>query len=110
MCHGETLQGGGSIPTLLGVTHRLNDKVIRAIVQKGQGQMPPFPTLDVKAVDGLISFLHDPGIKPTIYNSSDDHPYPEDAALPAGKQRYFSGWGFAPALIKPPWSTSPPMT
>lgn len=104
-CHGEKLQGGVG-PSLAGVTKRLGNDTIRSILHKGQGQMPSFPGLDDSEIGKLIAFLGDPGIKKdNNYNSSENRPYPADAQVPGGGKRYFSGWGFAPALIGPPWST-----
>ena len=104
-CHGETLQGGVG-PSLRTITNRLDDTTIRLILKRGQGQMPALPNLEEDAVTNLLAFLHESGVKKDVnYNSSEDKPYPADAYIPGGRKRYFSGWGFAPALIGPPWST-----
>lgn len=104
-CHGDKLQGGVG-PTLVGIADRLDKDTIRSILRKGQGQMPAFPGLNNDEFDNLIAFLGDPGIKrDNNYNSSENRPYPDGVQVPGGGKRYFSGWGFAPALIGPPWST-----
>ena len=104
-CHGERLQGGVG-PSIVGVTGRLKPDTIRSILHKGQGQMPAFPGLADGDVSNLLAFLGDTGLKKDANsNNSENRPYPVGAFVPGGGKRYFSGWGFAPALIGPPWST-----
>jgi quinoprotein glucose dehydrogenase len=106
VCHGAELQGGGDAPSLLNVTQRRRENEIRGILQNGEGEMPSFAQLSGDSVTTLIAYLSDPGIAPTdVSNSSVGTPYPPDVFIPNGGKRYFTGWGFAPAIIKPPFST-----
>jgi quinoprotein glucose dehydrogenase len=57
MCHGPDRTGGGSIPSLVGVTNRLNADVIESTIQNGQGQMPSFASLTSEQIRDLIAFL-----------------------------------------------------
>src|SRR6185436_1469866 len=56
VCHGATLQGVGAAPSLLGVTSRLADDAIRAVITGGRGLMRP---VDLSGTDltAVIAFL-----------------------------------------------------
>jgi quinoprotein glucose dehydrogenase len=44
-CHGPNRQGVGSVPTLVGLRHRMSDQEVVALLQKGRSPMPPFPAV-----------------------------------------------------------------
>jgi quinoprotein glucose dehydrogenase len=101
-CHGINLAGTGSVPSLQNVTQRLNDAEIRGTVRQGGGEMPAFTTLSDSSLNVLLAFLRNPGPE-VISVQTQNTPYPAGADAP--KQRMYSGYGFSPGLIGPPWST-----
>jgi quinoprotein glucose dehydrogenase len=56
-CHGQTFQGSGSVPSLIGSTSRLTPAEIRGIITNGRAQMPPFHQLSAADVDALLSLM-----------------------------------------------------
>ncbi len=57
-CHGANLQGlAPGAPSLVGVTNRMADDAIRAIVTGGRGLMRPVPDLSATDLSNLIAFL-----------------------------------------------------
>ncbi|MEO8483264.1 MAG: PQQ-binding-like beta-propeller repeat protein [Acidobacteriota bacterium] len=58
-CHGPNLAGIGNYPSLVDVTTRLSDDVLRTIITGGRLTMPPapLPTMDMEA---LVAFLANP--------------------------------------------------
>ncbi len=58
LCHGTNLQGGGAgVPSLVGVTDRMSEDAIRAIITGGRGLMRPVPGLSGDQMSSLVSFL-----------------------------------------------------
>jgi quinoprotein glucose dehydrogenase len=57
-CHGVSLQSPlPSIPSLVGVTSRMDEEAIRAIVSEGRGEMRPIIDIDSNAMNALYAFL-----------------------------------------------------
>lgn len=98
VCHGDNRQGGTG-PSLVDVSRRLNERRIAATIEKGAGQMPPMGSVvsgaDQKAV---IAFLKGPDAQPQRSAAVPSN-------YPAGFKRLFSGYGFHPTAVSPPWST-----
>jgi quinoprotein glucose dehydrogenase len=100
-CHGPVLTGGGSDgPVLAGVTTRMSDDEIGAMMRQGRGRMPGISSLTEENMRAVIAFLKNPGAGG---RGRAETPYPYGVEGPA-PQRYFSGYGFAPAMLAPPWS------
>jgi quinoprotein glucose dehydrogenase len=58
VCHGANLQGvAPGAPSLVGVTNRMGDDAIRAIVTGGRGLMRPVPDLSATDLTNLIAYL-----------------------------------------------------
>lgn len=55
-CHGATGEGGGTVPTLVGVVDRIGAEQVQNIIRTGQGQMPGF-ALEDDEFDALLAFL-----------------------------------------------------
>jgi quinoprotein glucose dehydrogenase len=101
-CHGSNLAGTGAAPSLQGIAQRLGEQAIRGTIRQGGGQMPAFTTFSDSSLNDLIAFLRNPG-EVAAPDQADETPYPAGVRAPA--QRYYSGYGFSPGLIGPPWST-----
>jgi quinoprotein glucose dehydrogenase len=99
-CHG-TVQGGGSTggAPLAGVVARLSDEVIRSIALEGQGRMPALSSMSGTTLSALIAYMRNPGTSAVRR----EVPYPT-VEVPV-TQRLYSGYGFAPLMLAPPWST-----
>jgi quinoprotein glucose dehydrogenase len=61
-CHGEDLTGipGGPAPTLVGVTNRLGEDAIRAVVTGGKGTMRAVPGITESETSAVLAFLANP--------------------------------------------------
>jgi quinoprotein glucose dehydrogenase len=101
-CHGNNLAGSGSAPSLRNITQRMGEPEIRGTVRQGGGEMPSFPALSDSSLNALLAFLRNPGPE-VISVQTEETPYPAGAEAP--RQRMYSGYGFSPGLIGPPWST-----
>jgi quinoprotein glucose dehydrogenase len=113
-CHGEELRGvPPEIPTLVGVTKRLDSQTIKRMVITGRGRMPGFQLGD-RELTGLVAFLTDPAAANTAAAKQGGdiatQSGPSEPAKPTGPVRYWSGYGYmvpkvGPAPQVPPWST-----
>jgi quinoprotein glucose dehydrogenase len=59
-CHGADLAGIGNNPSLVGVSNRLPEELLRAIIAGGRLSMPPSP-MPVEDMDAVLGFLGTPG-------------------------------------------------
>ncbi len=58
LCHGANRTGSPpAFPSLVGVTQRLTDAQIAAVIASGHGRMPAFPNLDSTQINALLDFL-----------------------------------------------------
>ena len=96
VCHHPTRTGGGMVPSLIGVGHRLSDADIVALLRTGRNAMPPAAYLTPGQRRDLLDYLmsrHQPKAPP---------------GSPSAPVRYVGGGTFLndqhgyPA-IKPPW-------
>ena len=106
-CHGIDLKGGLG-PSLEGVVERRGRENALALIDQGQGEMPPFGSLPDAALNALLVFLTDPAAapaetQPQIAAPTAELPYPRGLDVP--KIRYYLHGGLAPTAISPPWST-----
>ncbi len=58
-CHGANLEGVGNYSSLVGITTRLGDDMLRTIIAGGRLAMPPHP-LPPAEMDALVAFLANP--------------------------------------------------
>ena len=56
-CHGTGLQGVAGAPSLVGVTNRMPDDAIRAVITGGRGLMRPLPDLSAQDLSSIVAFL-----------------------------------------------------
>jgi len=59
VCHGADLQGGAmpGAPSLVGITDRMSEDAIKAIVSGGRGQMRPVSSISEQEMNGVIAYL-----------------------------------------------------
>lgn len=58
LCHGANRTGSPpAFPSLVGVTDRLTDAQIAAVLARGRGRMPAFPSLNSAQTAALLDFL-----------------------------------------------------
>lgn len=101
LCHGENRTGSPpALPSLIGVTTRLDAKSIASTIKDGKGRMPGFPNLSEEQLSGLVAFLA---------NGESKELESSEPALPAmkyhltGYKRFLDPDGY-PA-VAPPWGT-----
>src|SRR6185437_4866759 len=63
-CHGPTLEGNGSAPSLMGVVNQLGESGVRTTVHSGLGEMPAFNNLSDSDLNNLVAFLRNPNAAP----------------------------------------------
>ncbi|MEN0048074.1 MAG: c-type cytochrome, partial [Bacteroidota bacterium] len=103
-CHGADLKGGnvyGSVPSLVNVKSRLDEKAITTLLDTGKGVMPSFSFMKSEQIDAITAFLLD--IEGEVRTTKKgekawNYPYVFDSY-----RRFKDEDGF-PA-ITPPWGT-----
>ncbi|HEY2016887.1 MAG TPA: PQQ-binding-like beta-propeller repeat protein [Bryobacteraceae bacterium] len=132
-CHGATLAGGPTVPSLVGVSTRLGAAELRKTIHEGKGEMPGFQQLSSDQVDALVAFLAGGGrgggrggrgVGPTSFppgpivetgtlKTRPDNGggrggsmpnYPEGAEGPSNRFT-MDGYGLDFTAISPPWTT-----
>ncbi len=103
VCHGANAQGGVG-PSLIGAVGRLGAATVRTDIKNGGGQMPAFPSLSDADVGYIMAYIENasaqaPAGRPARVEG------PPVEGYPANVKRLYSGYGFAPTAIKPPWAT-----
>ncbi|MCC7123665.1 MAG: PQQ-binding-like beta-propeller repeat protein [Acidobacteria bacterium] len=132
-CHGGSLTGGGSYPSLIDVTGRLGAMAVRDKVIGGGPGMPPTDDLTDPQLTSLIGFLANPSSLPSGATVDDAPALPPGpvvatGAAPAGRVvpdgraggmigpdypkgirvpeiRMYTGYGMNGTIVKPPYST-----
>jgi quinoprotein glucose dehydrogenase len=99
-CHGETLQGGGLAPSLVGLGKRADAKQVAQIIQNGRGAMPPIAVAGTER-EKLIDFLLRRGHPATAAASTTNSAQAGVAIGLIGKFEDADGY---PAT-RPPWGT-----
>jgi PQQ-like domain len=109
---GANCWGEMTIPSLVGVTKKLDANSIKNLIRSGLGEMTGFKDLDDSELNAMIAFLGNPksGAPPPGHRNRYELPMlrpPRNGKLPV---RYWSGYGYMrtkeiPAGVKPPWST-----
>ncbi len=132
MCHGATLAGAATVPSLVGVAAKLSPADLRSTIVDGKGEMPSFHQLTSQNVDALVAFLAAGGrggrggrnMGPTSFppgpivetgplkmrpdngggrNGSMPN-YPEGVEAPSNRLT-MDGYGLEFESISPPWTT-----
>ena len=96
-CHGPSREGKGMFPALLGLSHRLNDAQVLALLKTGRGAMPAAPQVSDVQKKVLLDYLFDrdrPNVAPTVRP-----PRPNYADLAYPKLLDANGY----PGCKPPW-------
>jgi quinoprotein glucose dehydrogenase len=107
LCHGADLKGNGT--SLDTVIARRGAPSTRDIIGRGQGDMPSFSNMPEASLTALLTFLTDPSAAPAgsaravAAAAFAEKPYPEGVEHPP--LRYYTGYGYVPIDIGPPWST-----
>ncbi|MCC7007779.1 MAG: PQQ-binding-like beta-propeller repeat protein [Acidobacteria bacterium] len=61
VCHGTDLNGAmPGVPSLVGVSNRMAEDAIKAIITGGKGLMRPFPDLSPSDLDAVTAFVSNP--------------------------------------------------
>jgi quinoprotein glucose dehydrogenase len=101
ICHGENRAGAPpTIPSLIGVTARLDAKSVAATIKNGKGRMSGFPNLSEDQLSALVEFLA------TGESKEVESAAPPSAAMKyhlTGYKRFYDPDGY-PA-VAPPWGT-----
>ena len=61
VCHGAS-RAGDVGPSLIDINNRRTVESIKAVIQGGQGQMPPFPNLSDDKVDAIAKYIYSPNL------------------------------------------------
>ncbi len=115
ICHGADRSGSPpTFPSLIGISKRLSDAQIAAMIHQGKGRMPTFPDISGTQLQSLLQFLNNENSTAKPEQTSDKQ---EAASLPSGtapnpqEPRYsFTGYrrfvdpDNYPA-VAPPWGT-----
>jgi quinoprotein glucose dehydrogenase len=103
-CHGADRAGTNVYPSLRKLSETKTEKQVAAVIKNGKGQMPAFPNLSEKDMEGLIAFLFN---KTEIKN-------PEFVNVKQPEERMYryahNGWNVLTDQngypgVKPPWGT-----
>ena len=101
ICHGENRTGSPPLlPTLIGVTTRLDSKFIANTIKNGKGRMTGFPNLSDTQISALLDYLAN-GENKELESSA-----PASPAMKyhlTGYRRFYDPDGY-PA-VAPPWGT-----
>jgi glucose dehydrogenase len=108
-CHGEHREGKlPGIPGLKDVGKRLSVREIEDMVDQGKGQMPAFPKLEDRALQGLLAYL---ATEPSAVDPDPDHDAIYSSTTEGAPMKYritgsrdFLDPDGYPA-ISPPWGT-----
>jgi quinoprotein glucose dehydrogenase len=118
-CHGVSRAGSPpAIPSLIGITGKLSDDEIKAIVHQGRGRMPPFPDLSDEQIQMTINYLKSPPGRPA-HNAATAEGPPVQSAGGGAEPQSTSGdmpafrtvgslWFLDPdgyPAVVPPWGT-----
>lgn len=103
MCHGANRAGTNVFPSLLQLSKKMSAGQASAIIEKGKGQMPAFPNLNVKDKEALLAFLFTTKNKSSAAtasanNKSSTYRYVHNGWIPLLDQDGHPG-------VKPPWGT-----
>ena len=130
-CHGPDLRGLGNLPSLVGVTTRLEPEALREVISGGRQAMPPFRDISNADMDALVAFLASsnvpagrgargapaslggpvvasggaPGARPLGGRAGGMAGPPYPPGLPVPSVRYYTGYGLSNTIVKPPYST-----
>ena len=61
-CHGPNRAGTDSVPSLAGITARVDNVALRATIIGGKGRMPAFPHLTDSEMETLLTYLATPAL------------------------------------------------
>jgi quinoprotein glucose dehydrogenase len=97
-CHGESRQGKGMTPPLLGIERRFSQAQVRAVVTTGRNSMPPI-ALAARQTSELLEFLFErPPADPDLYGKPRKVTYTASFFAKLLDDQGYPG-------SKPPWGT-----
>jgi quinoprotein glucose dehydrogenase len=98
-CHGPSREGRLVNPPLIGISHRLKDADIVALLKTGRASMPPAPKMAEQQTRDLLDYLLDRDQAQTEPSTPQERPTYRDAGYPRLlDQENYPG-------NKPPWGT-----
>lgn len=113
ICHGSDRSGQDGIPALEGISARMSEEEIRAVIQNGRATMPAFSHLEQAELDAIVAYLLSDGkeerptpatpVQATIVAGGDGRQ--QAPRSPNGTPRYRTGYNQIDFMIKPPWQT-----
>jgi len=97
-CHQPTRMGGGMVPPLIGLQHRLSDDRVLTLLETGRNTMPPAPPLTGQQRHDLLDYImrrHQPLVprSPSLIHRGDEF---------AGSGTFLNDQDGYPGC-KPPW-------
>jgi quinoprotein glucose dehydrogenase len=104
-CHGPDRAGHPpTVPSLIGVTSRLNNEELVDMIHVGKAPMPGFPSITGQSMTDLLTYVGN-GFIP-----SDAPPRKEMKGLAEGEPRWRTDYGYwyskaGTSVVSPPWST-----
>jgi quinoprotein glucose dehydrogenase len=129
-CHGPDLRGMGNLPSLVGVTTRLDPDALREVIAGGRQAMPPFRDISNADMDALLAYLSTnalggrgrggpppslggpvvasggaPGARSGGFRGGGMAGPPYPPGIPVPSVRYYTGYGLSNTIVKPPYST-----
>jgi quinoprotein glucose dehydrogenase len=134
-CHGANLTGSGSYPSLVDITTRLGEELLRGAITGGGPGMPPNDDLSQQQLTALLAFLGNPTAVAAGRRANDDAaaalppgPVVASGGAPAGRVippgrpggmvgppypsgipvpevRMYTAYGMNGTIVKPPYST-----
>lgn len=73
ICHGADRSGSPpGFPSLIGISKKLKDSEITAVIHQGKGRMPTFPNLTDVQLTSLLEFLHEDPVPSTGSQAASD--------------------------------------
>jgi quinoprotein glucose dehydrogenase len=105
-CHGVDRAGAPpNFPSLIGLSDRMTNEQVAAIVQNGAGRMPGFPDIKGPALDALVAYARtgQEASAPGVDREAAPTAPPQARYLFSGYRKFLDPEGY-PA-VKPPWGT-----
>jgi len=104
-CHGTDREGAPpAVPSLVRAPSVFGEATIKGVVKYGLKDMPGFPDLTDRLLNGLMLYLADPASASGPLPSGGEPPPAAPNAASDAPVRFWTGYGLQPSIISPPWS------